>query len=68
MAVPNVLMVRKDLSHDAAYSITEALFEGRTEITTQVPAAAQLDLPKAIFTEPVDLHPGAVEYYRDNKT
>ena len=29
--------------------------------------ASLLDRRQAIFTGPVDLHPGAVEYYRDQR-
>lgn len=68
MAVPNFLMVRSDLSDDAAYAIVETLFNERAEIAQGVPAAALLDRARAIFTEPVELHPGALRYYRDHKT
>lgn len=67
MAVPNFLMVREDLADDAAYMITKTLFDRRANLAEQVPAAALLDRPRAIFTEPVKLHPGALRYYRDTK-
>ncbi len=67
MAVPNFLMAHADLPDDAAYALVEALFEGRADIAREVPAAALLDRSRAIFTEPVDLHPGALRYYRDTK-
>jgi uncharacterized protein len=67
MAVPNFLMVRADLPDDVAHSIVETLFTERVAIALEVPAAALLDRPRAIFTEPVDLHPGALRYYRDTK-
>lgn len=67
MAVPNFLMARADLPEDVAFEVVAALFDGRSEIALQVPAAALLDRARAIFTEPVDLHPGALRYYRDTK-
>jgi TRAP transporter TAXI family solute receptor len=67
MAVPNFLMVHADLPDRVAYSIVETLFDERAEIAMDVPAAALLDRPRAISTEPVDLHPGALRYYRDTK-
>jgi hypothetical protein len=67
MAVPNFLMVRADLADDVAYEIVDTLFDERAAIAQQVPAAALLDRSRAIFTEPVDLHPGALRYYRDTK-
>lgn len=67
MAVPNFLMVRADLTDEVTYEIVDTLFEERAAIARQVPAAALLDRSRAIFTEPVDLHPGALRYYRDTK-
>ena len=67
MAVPNFLLVRADLTNDVAYEIVDTLFDERAVIARQVPAAALLDRSRAIFTEPVDLHPGALRYYRDTK-
>ena len=67
MAVPNFLMVRADLADAVAYEIVDTLFDERAVIAQQVPAAALLDRSRAIFTEPVDLHPGALRYYRDTK-
>lgn len=67
MAVPNFLMVRADTPDDVVFEITRIVFEERSAIAAHVPAAALLDRPRAIFTEPVDLHPGALEYYRETK-
>jgi TRAP transporter TAXI family solute receptor len=67
MAVPNFLMVHADATDEMVHDLVSVLFEERAEIALQVPAAALLDRPRAIHTEPVDLHPGAVQYYRDTK-
>lgn len=68
MAVPNFLMVHEDLPDDVAYQMLETLFDERADIAARAPAAALLDRRRSIFTEPVDLHPGALRYYRDTKT
>src|SRR5690606_22138051 len=67
MAVPNYLVVHADVSDELAYDVTRLLFEHRSKIAAEVPAAALLDRPRAIFTEPVELHEGALAYYRDTK-
>lgn len=67
MAVPNVLMVHADAADELVYDLVDVLFDERAKIALQAPAAALLDRPRAIHTEPVDLHPGAVQYYRDTK-
>jgi uncharacterized protein len=67
MAVPNFLMMRADARDELAYVVTKTLFEQRSAIAANVPAAGLLNRPRAIFTEPVDLHPGALRYYRDTK-
>jgi uncharacterized protein len=65
LAVPNVLVMRADASDALAYAQLDVLFRSQDRIAASVPAAAVLDRAKAIFTEPLELHPGAVRYYRD---
>ena len=67
MAVPNFLIAHADLPDDVAYEIVSTLFDSQAEMAAEVPAAALLDRARAIFTEPVELHPGALRYYRDTK-
>jgi uncharacterized protein len=67
MAVPNFLMVRADAPDSVVHEIARILFDERSSIAAHVPAAALLDRPRAIFTEPVNLHPGALDYYRETK-
>lgn len=64
LAVPNVLLVRADAPDDLVRAQLTTLFEVQEQIAERVPAAALLDRSKAIFTDPVELHPGAVDYYR----
>ncbi len=65
LAVPNVLVVRADASPDLTYAQLDIVFDAQHEIAEEVSAASLLDRAKAIFTDPVKLHPGAVRYYRD---
>lgn len=65
MTVPNYLVTAKGSSEDLIYDVTRTLFEQRPIIARGVPAAEFLDRRQAIFTEPMDLHDGAVRYYRD---
>ncbi|MFC7879395.1 TAXI family TRAP transporter solute-binding subunit [Isoptericola sp. NPDC057391] len=67
LAVPNFLMVRSDMPDAEARTLVSTLFDARGQIATQVPSAANLDRVRAIFTDPVELHPGALRYYRDTK-
>ncbi|MEL7978136.1 TAXI family TRAP transporter solute-binding subunit [Isoptericola sp. F-RaC21] len=67
LAVPNFLMVRADMPDAEARTLVSTLFDARGQIATQVPSAANLDRVRAIFTDPVELHPGALQYYRDTK-
>ncbi|MFI2104340.1 TAXI family TRAP transporter solute-binding subunit [Isoptericola sp. NPDC019693] len=67
LAVPNFLMVRADMPEAEARTLVSTLFDARAQIAAQVPSAANLDRVRAIFTDPVELHPGALRYYRDTK-
>lgn len=67
MAVPNYLVTSSSTPDDVVRDVLTGLFGARTRIAQQVPAAALLDRRQAIFTGPVDLHPGAIEYYRDQR-
>lgn len=67
LAVPNFLMVRSDMPDAEARTLVSTLFDARAQIAAQVPSAANLDRVRAIFTDPVELHPGALRYYRETK-
>jgi TRAP transporter TAXI family solute receptor len=67
LAVPNFLVVRADMPEPVAQSLVATLFDARSRISARVPSAANLDRVRAIYTQPVDLHPGALRYYRDTK-
>lgn len=64
MAVPNYLITAESTPPAVVRDILAGLFDARPRIAQDVPAAALLDRRQAIFTGPVALHPGAVEFYR----
>lgn len=65
MTVPNYLITSKETPEDVVYDVTRTLFEQRPAIARRVAAAEFLDRRQAIFTGPMDLHDGAVRYYRE---
>lgn len=65
LAVPNYLITSASTPSDVVRDVLIGLFDARPRIAGAVTAAALLDRRQAIFTGPVELHPGAVEYYRD---
>jgi hypothetical protein len=65
MAVPNYLVTSSSTPAAVVRDVLAGLFDARPQIAEEVPAAALLDRRQAIFTGPVALHRGAVEYYRD---
>jgi len=65
MAVPNYLVTASATPDAVARDILAGLFEARLRLAAEVPTAALLDRRSAIFTAPVPLHPGAIDYYRD---
>lgn len=65
MTVPNYLVSREDAPEALIRDATRVLFDARASIATDVPAAALLDRRQAIFTDPIALHPGAIQYYRE---
>ncbi|MCK2037268.1 TAXI family TRAP transporter solute-binding subunit [Microbacterium sp. SSW1-49] len=67
MAVPNYLITAAATPDEVVRDVLRTLFDARSRIATEVPAAALLNRRQAIFTAPVDLHPGAVEYYRETR-
>lgn len=72
LAVHNLLMVREDMPDDEAEALVRTLFDVQPDLATDadqvVSLAAQLIDPRsAIETAPIDLHNGALEYYRSAK-
>ncbi|MFC5434117.1 TAXI family TRAP transporter solute-binding subunit [Microbacterium suwonense] len=67
MTVPNYLVTSVEVPDSLVRGVLAELFATRSEIAREVPAAALLDRRLAIFTDPIELHPGAQEYYRQSR-
>ncbi|MCM3780288.1 TAXI family TRAP transporter solute-binding subunit [Microbacterium hydrocarbonoxydans] len=67
LAVPNYLVTSGDTPAGVVRDVLRGLFDGRTRLAHDVPAAALLDRIQAIFTGPVPLHPGAIQYFREQR-
>lgn len=67
VGVSSLLMVRTDMPHQTAEAVTTEVFTSRSGLVQGHPVIRQLDERSAISTQPVELHPGALTYYRDAK-
>jgi TRAP transporter TAXI family solute receptor len=67
LTVPNFLLVTDRMPDDVANALVSAMFRERAELAAVIPAARSMDVHSAIYTEPVPLHPGAEQYYRQTK-
>lgn len=67
VGVSSLLMVRADMPHETAESLTAEVFASRSHLVEGHPVFRQLNERSAIFTQPVELHSGAVDYYRSAK-
>ncbi|WP_024357410.1 TAXI family TRAP transporter solute-binding subunit [Leucobacter chironomi] len=65
MTVPNYLIASEDAPEELIYDVVRVLFDSRQTIGRRVAAGEFLDRRQAIFTAPVELHPGAERYYVD---
>ncbi|HEY0470373.1 MAG TPA: TAXI family TRAP transporter solute-binding subunit [Kribbella sp.] len=57
--VPNVLLVRKDMSDELAEKLTKVIYENKGALVQVNAAAKGITLENAAKTDPVPLHPGA---------
>jgi TRAP transporter TAXI family solute receptor len=62
----NLLVVRKDLPDAVAFRLTGLLFKYQSELERAHQEARRLNKGAAITTYPLDLHPGAERWYREN--
>jgi len=67
IAIPNLLITSASAPEEDIRRFTAALFSSKGALQRLVPTARELDPSIAIYTEPVPLHPGAVDYYRSVK-
>ena len=59
VVVPNVLLVRSDMSDANACALTKLLFDKKADLEKVHPAAKDLDPATAKESDPVQLHPGS---------
>jgi TRAP transporter TAXI family solute receptor len=67
VANPNYLIVRADLPEALVREVTRLLMDRRAELAAAHPAAGRMSPRSAIVTTPLPLHPGAADWYRENK-
>ncbi|WP_428983206.1 TAXI family TRAP transporter solute-binding subunit [Phytohabitans maris] len=67
IAVPNFLVVPRQMADELAHDLARMLLERRDVLARAHPAAENLDIRSAVATLPVPLHPGAAEYFRSVK-
>jgi TRAP transporter TAXI family solute receptor len=67
IAVPNFLVVPRQMADDLAFDLARMLLERRAVLATAHPAAENLDVRSAVATLPVPLHPGAARYFKSVK-
>lgn len=64
-SITNQLLVSPDLSDEQVYAITKALFENLEKIHQSHKAATKITLDSIEDGLAVELHPGAVKYYKE---
>lgn len=64
LVIANLVTALPDLDREVVLAVLETLFDRREAIARRVPAARALSPRTAIATQPVALHPAALEYYR----
>ncbi|MFJ6021117.1 TAXI family TRAP transporter solute-binding subunit [Nocardiopsis alba] len=67
MSIPNLLLCREELPDELVRQITDAVYTGAGRLAEQRPEAAQINVRTGISTGIVPLHPGAEQWYRENK-
>lgn len=64
----NVMIANKQMEEGVAYKIVKAIFEnvdkGKWALTNIHPIASQLT-PKNAINSPIELHPGAIKYFKE---
>ncbi|WP_313896019.1 TAXI family TRAP transporter solute-binding subunit [Streptomyces sp. YIM 98790] len=68
IAVANLLVAMESLDGQLTEHVTRAVISGRDRIAEEVHAAQRVDLRTAVYTRPLELHEGAVRYYRSVKS
>jgi len=64
-ALNNFFVTTSDASENDVYRITKAIFENLDSIRAAHPAAQVIALERALAIRPIDIHPGALRYFRE---
>jgi uncharacterized protein len=67
LVVRNFLLVNDTMSDDVAEALIRGLFRAQPALVAANPVARSIEVRSAIETTPIELHPGAMRYYRDVK-
>lgn len=67
LVVRNFLLVNDTMSDDVAEALVRGLFQAQPALVAASPVARTIEVRSAIETTPIELHPGAMRYYRDVK-
>ncbi|MCO1660843.1 TAXI family TRAP transporter solute-binding subunit [Pseudonocardia humida] len=67
LLVRNVLLVTADMPDALAEELVRSMFDAQAQLAEAARAAVTIDPRSAIGTQPVELHPGAVRFYRAEK-
>lgn len=67
MTVPNYLVAAEDAPEELINGVLRALFDSQARISRNVAAAGLLDRRQAIFTGPIELHPGAARFFVESR-
>ncbi|MCE6997627.1 TAXI family TRAP transporter solute-binding subunit [Saccharothrix sp. S26] len=67
LVVRNFLLVNDTMSDDVAEALVRGLFQAQPALVAASPVARSIEVRSAIETTPIELHPGAMRYYRDVK-
>ncbi len=65
VAVQACLVARRDMSEDDAYAITKAIFENLEALRNAHAKGKNLTLEHALDGMTLDVHPGALKYYKE---
>ncbi|WP_308257939.1 TAXI family TRAP transporter solute-binding subunit [Pseudonocardia lacus] len=67
LLVRNVLLVTAEMPDELAEALVRSMFDAQAALAEAARAAVTIDPRSAIGTQPVELHPGAVRFYRAEK-
>jgi TRAP transporter TAXI family solute receptor len=64
-ALNNFFVTTADAADDAVYRITKTIFTNLGELQSAHPAARTISVEKALVLRPIEIHPGAIRYFRE---